>query len=68
MNLKDRVLWTLALIWTKLMPIFLVCSFFFGVHFYLWKELGMMFGWALVISIVTGAATLYGFGKLLRFW
>mgnify|MGYP006935496537 FL=1 len=68
MKLKDRLLWVLSFIWMRLLPILVVCGFFVGVHFNLWKEQELPFGLALFISVSTGSIVLYGFGKLLKFW
>lgn len=66
--MKDRILGILAFLWMRLLPILLVCGFFVGVHFFLWKDQGLTFGLSLLISVLLGGATLYGFGKLIKLW
>jgi hypothetical protein len=68
MKFKNKLLLILSFLWMRLLPILLVCGFFVGVHFNLWKELELSFGLALFITVSTGSIALYGFGKLLKFW
>jgi len=67
-SIKERLLNTLAYFWANIIPLLIVISFFVGVCFNLWKVQGVSLILSVIISIVLGALTAFGLGKLLKKW
>lgn len=68
MNLKNKLLWILAFIWTNIIPLLLVIGFCVGVFFNLMYVQEFSLFVSLLITIVGGCGLLFGFGKLLQKW
>lgn len=68
MKTKDKILWILAFISQKIIPILLVAFFGVGVFFNLWKVQQFSITLSVLISLGIFSVCLYGLGKLIKLW
>ena len=65
---KEKFLTILNMLWSKVLPLILITSFFVGFFFNLWNIQNFSLATSLIISILGFLIIGFGFGKAIKLW